>query len=153
MCVGCDNYYNGAVLPCLSRPWLPPYSYSTTGNQSINQFICTFKNVLGWNKIWIILEKVYLIFISSVILVIYCVDWLFSFFRGVQWRIQEEAKYQGLENHQSYKLFENIVISNLKVLDNLVCQFNLQYSARAGHVPTFLKSFRSVLGKERSFHR
>ena len=39
MCVGCDNYYNGAVLPCLSRPWLPPYSYSTTGNQSINQSV------------------------------------------------------------------------------------------------------------------
>jgi len=26
----CDNYYNGAIPPCLLRPWLPPYSYSTT---------------------------------------------------------------------------------------------------------------------------
>ena len=28
--LGCDNYYNGAIPPCLLRPWLPPYSYSTT---------------------------------------------------------------------------------------------------------------------------
>ena len=28
--LGCDNFYNGAILPCLLRPWLPPYSYSTT---------------------------------------------------------------------------------------------------------------------------
>ena len=27
---GCDNYYNGEVMPCLMRPWLPPFSYSTT---------------------------------------------------------------------------------------------------------------------------
>jgi len=26
----CDNFYNGAILPCLLRPWLPPFSYSTT---------------------------------------------------------------------------------------------------------------------------
>merc|ERR1711952_292258 len=26
----CDNYYNGEVMPCLMRPWLPPFSYSTT---------------------------------------------------------------------------------------------------------------------------
>ena len=26
---GCDNYYHGAILPCLLRPELPPYSYST----------------------------------------------------------------------------------------------------------------------------
>merc|ERR1719430_1016118 len=26
----CDNYYNGHILPCLLRPWLPPFSYSTT---------------------------------------------------------------------------------------------------------------------------
>jgi len=26
----CDNFYNGAIPPCLLRPWLPPYSYSTT---------------------------------------------------------------------------------------------------------------------------
>merc|ERR1712002_1443217 len=26
----CDNYYNGQILPCLLRPWLPPFSYSTT---------------------------------------------------------------------------------------------------------------------------
>jgi len=26
----CDNSYNGGVLPCLLRPWLPAYSYSTT---------------------------------------------------------------------------------------------------------------------------
>merc|ERR1711963_1261957 len=25
----CDNYYHGAILPCLLRPELPPYSYST----------------------------------------------------------------------------------------------------------------------------
>ena len=27
---GCDNYYAGEIPPCLLRPWLPPYSYSTT---------------------------------------------------------------------------------------------------------------------------
>ena len=27
---GCDNSYDGGVPPCLLRPWLPPYSYSTT---------------------------------------------------------------------------------------------------------------------------
>merc|ERR1712013_155376 len=26
----CGNYYNGEVMPCLMRPWLPPFSYSTT---------------------------------------------------------------------------------------------------------------------------
>jgi len=26
----CDNIYNGGVLPCLLRPWLPDFSYSTT---------------------------------------------------------------------------------------------------------------------------
>merc|ERR1712223_381458 len=26
----CDNYYNGEVMPCLMRPWLPPFSYSPT---------------------------------------------------------------------------------------------------------------------------
>jgi len=26
----CDNFYHGGVLPCLLRPWLPDYSYSTT---------------------------------------------------------------------------------------------------------------------------
>merc|ERR1712018_234515 len=26
----CDNSYDGGVPPCLLRPWLPPYSYSTT---------------------------------------------------------------------------------------------------------------------------
>eukprot|EP00092_Neocalanus_flemingeri_P008952 GFUD01009631.1.p1 GENE.GFUD01009631.1~~GFUD01009631.1.p1 ORF type:complete len:102 (-),score=18.33 GFUD01009631.1:65-370(-) len=26
----CDNFYNGHIPPCLLRPWLPPYSYSTT---------------------------------------------------------------------------------------------------------------------------
>jgi len=26
----CDNFYHGSILPCLIRPWLPPYSYSTT---------------------------------------------------------------------------------------------------------------------------
>jgi len=26
----CDNYYAGEIPPCLLRPWLPPYSYSTT---------------------------------------------------------------------------------------------------------------------------
>ena len=25
--VGCDNYYHGSLLPCLTRPWLPPFSY------------------------------------------------------------------------------------------------------------------------------
>ena len=29
--VGCENTFHGGVLPCLSRPWLPPFSYSTTG--------------------------------------------------------------------------------------------------------------------------
>merc|ERR1711971_1013312 len=26
----CDNLYHGEIPPCLLRPWLPPYSYSTT---------------------------------------------------------------------------------------------------------------------------
>merc|ERR1712113_901691 len=26
----CDNSYDGGIPPCLLRPWLPPYSYSTT---------------------------------------------------------------------------------------------------------------------------
>jgi len=26
----CDNFYNGEIPPCLLRPWLPPFSYSTT---------------------------------------------------------------------------------------------------------------------------
>jgi hypothetical protein len=26
---GCDNIYHGAILPCLMRPQLPPFSYST----------------------------------------------------------------------------------------------------------------------------
>ena len=26
---GCDNIYHGAIMPCLLRPQLPPYSYST----------------------------------------------------------------------------------------------------------------------------
>merc|ERR1719244_365806 len=26
----CDNYYNGQIMPCLERPWLPAFSYSTT---------------------------------------------------------------------------------------------------------------------------
>ena len=26
---GCDNSYNGEVLPCLLRPDVPPFSYST----------------------------------------------------------------------------------------------------------------------------
>merc|ERR1712127_628586 len=26
----CDNYYDGQTPPCLARPLLPPYSYSTT---------------------------------------------------------------------------------------------------------------------------
>jgi len=26
----CDNTYNGSILPCLLRPGLPPFSYSTT---------------------------------------------------------------------------------------------------------------------------
>jgi len=26
----CDNIYHGTILPCLLRPDLPPYSYSTT---------------------------------------------------------------------------------------------------------------------------
>merc|ERR1712170_37005 len=26
----CDNIYHGAILPCLLRPELPPFSYSTT---------------------------------------------------------------------------------------------------------------------------
>ena len=24
---GCDNHYHGSLLPCLIRPWLPPFSY------------------------------------------------------------------------------------------------------------------------------
>ena len=27
--IGCDNYYHGLILPCLLRPELPPFSYST----------------------------------------------------------------------------------------------------------------------------
>ena len=34
---GCDNYYNGEVMPCLMRPWLPPFSYSTTEVRSAGQ--------------------------------------------------------------------------------------------------------------------
>lgn len=26
---GCDNIYHGSYLPCLLRPELPPFSYST----------------------------------------------------------------------------------------------------------------------------
>merc|ERR1712025_1507590 len=26
----CDNFYHGHIPPCLLRPWLPPFSYSTT---------------------------------------------------------------------------------------------------------------------------
>ncbi len=26
-CIGCDNIYHGAILPCLLRPDLPPFSY------------------------------------------------------------------------------------------------------------------------------
>ena len=26
---GCDNIYHGAIMPCLLRPELPPFSYST----------------------------------------------------------------------------------------------------------------------------
>merc|ERR1719175_118222 len=26
----CDNSFTGGVPPCLVRPWLPPFSYSTT---------------------------------------------------------------------------------------------------------------------------
>merc|ERR1712018_486039 len=26
----CDNFYNGEIPPRLLRPWLPPFSYSTT---------------------------------------------------------------------------------------------------------------------------
>merc|ERR1712154_466058 len=26
----CDNFYNGHIPPCLLRPWLPSFSYSTT---------------------------------------------------------------------------------------------------------------------------
>merc|ERR1712113_478003 len=25
-----QNFYHGEVMPCLMRPWLPPFSYSTT---------------------------------------------------------------------------------------------------------------------------
>eukprot|EP00090_Calanus_glacialis_P026745 TRINITY_DN42048_c0_g1_i1.p1 TRINITY_DN42048_c0_g1~~TRINITY_DN42048_c0_g1_i1.p1 ORF type:complete len:100 (-),score=10.80 TRINITY_DN42048_c0_g1_i1:102-401(-) len=25
----CDNFYNGHIPPCLLRPWVPPFSYST----------------------------------------------------------------------------------------------------------------------------
>jgi len=31
----CDNVYNGSILPCLLRPQLPPFSYST--ERSYNQ--------------------------------------------------------------------------------------------------------------------
>merc|ERR1712048_1102512 len=26
----CDNFYHGHIPPCLLRPWLPAFSYSTT---------------------------------------------------------------------------------------------------------------------------
>jgi len=26
----CDNFYHGSILPCLLRPWLPPFRYQIT---------------------------------------------------------------------------------------------------------------------------
>ncbi|XP_023327189.1 uncharacterized protein LOC111700490 [Eurytemora carolleeae] len=45
----CDNYYNGAVLPCLSRPWLPPYSYSTT--EAYNGEYKKKRSIRAWRTI------------------------------------------------------------------------------------------------------